>query len=513
MNMTHLSNNEVALALNIDPSLVSRFRTGKRVPSPSSGYIEALSDFLASHIKQEYQKAALAELFGTTYRPQDDPSDFFSPLLLQFLNDQNTIDSESIGMFIRGIGLWSVNKSHATSEVRYRWNGEAITGKETLSGPQGLREGIIRILTRVEASEAERKHLYLFSEESMEWMNDHLDPKGFWQDLLASCISSGCRITVIHTLTRSSGELNDAVRKWFPVYMTGAIESFVLPSKGVKLFDHTLILFNDECALHSTSPHTYALDDRSYTLTGELEDTLTLRKQFDHLLQACTPLLRSTPLAHREEYYRAVEHMLDHNPEEIIATELLFSLFIPSSLYSHILLRNHVPLKEISHLCAMQEKLEKKALAYLEDSEMKIIFTLPRVTDVVKARVPFTFIPFSHIQETTYLPSEYHSHLAYVMGVLRSYPNLQVVLTGRKKFSEGVQIICDPCRKMSVIKEDTPTLLFYSQEPDFTQAMHGFLFNEFALRERKWKNSQQILEKLEEYSDKIMRKMTGRMLP
>jgi hypothetical protein len=56
IKMTNTTNASLATALEIDPSLISRWRTGVRQPNLSSTYIEKISDYFASTAKEDYQK-------------------------------------------------------------------------------------------------------------------------------------------------------------------------------------------------------------------------------------------------------------------------------------------------------------------------------------------------------------------------------------------------------------------------------------------------------------------------
>ncbi len=513
LNMTHLTNSEVAQALNIDPSLVSRFRTGKRIPSPSSGYIDQLSSLIAGHITQEYQKTALSKLFEADYSPEEDTKEVFAPLLQTFLLDYHEIDSESIGMFFKAISLWEMNRANSSFTLQSHWNSEELTSEEKLKGIQGIREGVIRLLTLAAQSDSPQKQLYLFSEEPMDWMNDRLDPPGFWQSLLLDAINNGCRITIIHNLSRSPRELGEAVKRWIPSYMTGVIESYALLSKGVKLFDHTLFLFNDEYVLHATSPHTYALDDRVYILSGEMENVRTYHNQFQHLLESSRPLLRSSHLTGIEDYYDTIERMITAQPKKLYASEVLCSLFMPDHLLADILTRHQLPTDTIEQVCKTRRTLESRVQTYLETSPIRLFMTLPRITEVVKAQVPLKACSTVLRQPITYLPAEYHAHLAYVMETLRNYENLQIVLTRTHNFSEGVQILSSGNKRMTVIKDTTPSLIFTSEEPDFCHAVYRFLSTQFSHHAKKRNQKSHVLEKLETFSDTLMKKMRGRMLP
>ncbi|MDW7661634.1 MAG: hypothetical protein SCL54_09485, partial [Bacillota bacterium] len=53
MNFFEISNSKLARAISVDPSLISRWRTGDRVPSKSSNHFHALGCYFESLARTE----------------------------------------------------------------------------------------------------------------------------------------------------------------------------------------------------------------------------------------------------------------------------------------------------------------------------------------------------------------------------------------------------------------------------------------------------------------------------
>ena len=64
MKMVHTTNFELAETLDVDPSLISRWRTGERKVGTSSPYIAKIARFFAERIQEDFQKVAILELMG-----------------------------------------------------------------------------------------------------------------------------------------------------------------------------------------------------------------------------------------------------------------------------------------------------------------------------------------------------------------------------------------------------------------------------------------------------------------
>ena len=53
MMLTRTTNTEIAKYLNVNQSLISRFRLGNRIPSNNSSYVRDISKYLAHKIQTE----------------------------------------------------------------------------------------------------------------------------------------------------------------------------------------------------------------------------------------------------------------------------------------------------------------------------------------------------------------------------------------------------------------------------------------------------------------------------
>lgn len=65
LSILNISGIKLAKAINVDPSLVSKWRNGKRVVSSKSNYIELISDYISKSIKNDYQKKELIKFINS----------------------------------------------------------------------------------------------------------------------------------------------------------------------------------------------------------------------------------------------------------------------------------------------------------------------------------------------------------------------------------------------------------------------------------------------------------------
>ena len=102
LSILNISNNKLAKAINVDPSLISRWKTGKRKISPDSNYLKLTADYLYENVFCDCQKESILQLEskynlivnGDFFR---EPKEYLYKLLLSALQNtasfQNTVNT------------------------------------------------------------------------------------------------------------------------------------------------------------------------------------------------------------------------------------------------------------------------------------------------------------------------------------------------------------------------------------------------------------------------------------
>lgn len=91
-----------------------------------------------------------------------------------------------------------------------------------LYGNAGKRKAVEQFLLRI-LQEEKPQTLLLFSDEDMAWLFEDMTFALRWRELFTEVILKGNRVRIIHTVARNMNEMLEAVMKWVPIYMTGAI--------------------------------------------------------------------------------------------------------------------------------------------------------------------------------------------------------------------------------------------------------------------------------------------------
>ncbi len=284
MNLLNIPNNKLAKALSVDPSLISRWRSGARDPVRNSEYVALISHYIATHTADKH---CLYELISVS--PSIETEALAKELSMWLVLD-HTNDSSFVSNFL----------SHLTKDTTLTlppFVPELVenqaTGKklsvEVYHGNEGKRKGVIRFLSAVIMS-SKPCELLLYSDEPMTWL---LEDPGFlnkWGLLLNETIKKGHRIKIIHTIERHSTELIVAISRWLPLYLTGSIEPYYYPNYQEALFKKTMFIAPGIGALTSNGMGESESMEQLYY--HDVNMISILQNEFDTYLRLCRPLMR-----------------------------------------------------------------------------------------------------------------------------------------------------------------------------------------------------------------------------
>ena len=84
--------------------------------------------------------------------------------------------------------------------------------------------------------------IFLYSDQSMNWMTDDETFCAEWRRLMQDCIENGTVIYIIHNIERNTGEISRGVKHWLPLYPSGKIRSYYCIREQDARFSTTLFL-------------------------------------------------------------------------------------------------------------------------------------------------------------------------------------------------------------------------------------------------------------------------------
>lgn len=233
MKEAGLSNVRFSRLLNVDASLISRFRSGVRAPLDNPDMQAKMCRILLSRIDD---KQKLLARMGEGVAALDEKA--LSAWLFSCDSSRGQLAS-SVEKILEKIDATLAPAAAAPCQLS---SAPDDTGKSIYYGIEGLREAVLRFLFQA----AQRgKELYLYSDQKMDWMTADPVFRGKLLHLLGACVQNGVFIHIIHNIGRNRAEMHDAIRCWLPLYMSGMIKSYYWAKDRADHFSNTIFLAPD----------------------------------------------------------------------------------------------------------------------------------------------------------------------------------------------------------------------------------------------------------------------------
>jgi len=346
MEQFRVSNSKLAKEINVDPSLISRWRSGMRVPSLRSPHLPAIATYFISINGYSYQQDFLRKIVENhkLYVPNlNDPVAILADWLVNeqestFSNRNPNITQAHAVNFIEQIKTMVEEKSEPdrpqtsisldsfiplkTQQKREYFN---------FVGNKGKREAVLNILQYIN-SLVEITDIYLTSEEDMSWLTEDRHFQIQWANYLKEIILKGHQIFIIHMVQRESTEILSALTLWIPLHLLGSIKSYYNPRYQTSIVKNTWFLVKDQLALVSASSQ-FTAPNYNCQIFTDREIVNTYETLFFGKLAECKPLVE----AFRVKDQSNLLSVLIQNTAVIAPTTSIHSnlnsLFLPDSVF------------------------------------------------------------------------------------------------------------------------------------------------------------------------------------
>lgn len=467
MKMQHVTNIRLAKALSVDPSLVSRWRTGIRAPSSRNSYIQEIAAFFAEQAIMKNQTNTLFEIINW---PSDTEEDL-SYLLYQWLKKDSLSETHSILGFLNQFNTPNIipplKSNVPSSDVPM---GESLK-TEVFHGLDGKRKGAIRFLSAVAASNKPCTIL-LYSDESMQWLMEDHDFILKWESLLSQIIAKGHKIKIIHTVTRDLTEMLTAIDRWLPIYMTGVVEAFYYPKYREPIFRKTMFIAPGIAAVSSSS----LLQHEAYSQLFYYENPSVIKnlsKEFDAFLQLCYPLMQ---VFKNETLLKFTELWSKHTKQfgdSVFCSSAFSCITMPETLFLRLLSQSKGSQEQKQQIATIYQKIRSTFFTGLQYSNF---------IELINLSIPETFPdttivsnPRDLLGGTTirYSRSDYCEHLKNIVSLLKNNPHYFLILHS-KEYLKNFQFAIKEETGVIVAKNDC-SLIFVFRQPSMTRAFQIYM--------------------------------------
>lgn len=480
-----LSNIQLARKVNLDSSLISRWRTGARLPKKDNPSLVATAVYLwqlltqkSSARKDPKRGALLSEIdrHNTEALTGTEP-------LLHYLTDggdhkdklNQTVDAilEKISRW-QGAGTMPSIEVQPTEEPR-------LEARSLYQGIHGLREAVVRFLSDVAYSTTPRQ-LKLFSNQSMTWLTADPAFTKQWATLMGMVLARGHKIEIIHHLGRSVVELTDAIEKWLPLYMMGSISPYTctelnLPSARSIPLVKTIFLDKGHSVI--SGELVQGTEDEAYYrfLTDE-RSLNAFEKQFEQLMRHSTSLITTERQA--DAISRQITSSLDAytndrslNKKEITDLSPVYPLYLVSdSILTKLLYANRLTTADMALVRQKHRALRLRVDAFLKTGVLSVISPLDRMRQ--RDEPPQVDLFGLPLPSLTFSPDLFGEQIERLGRRLQTERNLRVRSIKWAPFDD-LRMISLRERRILIEKRDAPSLLLEAHDETFCRCLNDYV--------------------------------------
>lgn len=324
MDTLQVSGQELAAAIHVDNTLVSKWKNKRRTLTLGSEHVNLIAEFLLASEDQQ----------GVH---------IIADLLKQI---EPEITTKSLEDKVKCLGRWltdSVFLSYADSKkevISRQPDGSYEASIRIWQGNEGKRSAVLFFLNEV-LSINRKVQLLLVSQESMNWLTEDHDFLRKWQHLLMQILKRGHHIKIIHWVDRNPTCIDSILDYWIPLHLTGQIESWFLPMYVDPTSLQTIFVANQAMALTGIT----SADAEEAICTSLVRDPLSLSQYtsvFYGMQSQCKQLIQICP---PERFLPLIDDKLSALPvkgDQLISCYYPLFLTMPLELFCDVLRANNV---------------------------------------------------------------------------------------------------------------------------------------------------------------------------
>jgi transcriptional regulator with XRE-family HTH domain len=401
---------ELADALHVDYSLVSKWKNNNRRLTERSAHLREIARHLLSIDEASNHQHIRRSLSGHYGSIEDAPYETLMSYLCRWLTETPPFEKEE--------AIVSTNKSQNLYGAHF----------DVYSGNHGRRCAVLRFLDYVLSLPAGQQ-LFLLSQEDMSWL---LEDHRFlleWRTKLAQVLRNENDITIIHTVDREFRDLSSILSQWLPLHMSGRIKSYFQPRYVDTAIKTTLFVVQNEAAIVGMTSGNRA--DTRYT--AYFSDINTVRQSegtFKAFLGTCRPLLTAYPTdpmdSLLEKMFRA-----DRRPgNSYLLSDLPLATTMRRSTVVKVLEENNVDAGSIRKCLEYVDNAYGSLATIPQGSRVRHAYSLEALERAAYDAEPVTYPDLSLLCQKEIRASHAHfaDHLSHVVEMLEACSGFEVAL-------------------------------------------------------------------------------------
>ncbi len=486
MQLLELSNARLARRLNVDNSLVSRFRCGVRSPRNNQQMSEEITEILLERAIEQNRLDGLSRLCGISEELLADDENGRGLFSKWLYSSGSESDTSVIDNLLESIDSFAYTKRPDLPE--YEPSLLDFEERDIYWGNEGLRAAVCRFLS---AAAEGGGTLYLYSDEDQEWLSG--DPSFFnkWAALMLACLKKGVKMKIIHNVDRDMDEMLTAISGWMPLYMSGMIEPHVCKRPRDTRFVRTFFLYPGKACIHGSFTRG-AGDEKWYDYITDPEKLDSLRQDYQRLLDSSDDLLKIY-LDHQS--WRLFRNFpISGSEDKKILLTGLSPATIPAELLDRMLERQLEDEEEKQRIKEAHRARQAQFKEALEHGHVYEFVELPDDPDLFAGEVRLNLGTELLESDVRYTPEEYAEHVEAVIRLLNRKKQYHLLILPEVPFPDIQVVLAD--KEVAIIRSKSPYAGFVFSEPLLCHAVGVY----FDMLEKKYRKSRSaVRQKLKRF--------------
>lgn len=489
LNLTQSTNRMLAQELQVDPSLISRLKTGARGIPRNKDFIKKMSAFFAKRCTTDYQRETISAMLGIK-QTLTMKKEQLTEVLYYWLHGE----SDEVGRFMRTFETLKLEDAESPPES-YTYS--LHTGNMLYYGNEGKRAAS-RTLYQQLLTVKKPDTVFVFSDESDEWITEDYEFSRSLSEWGLSLIHYGYHIAMIFPPQSLAVQAFDSLLRWLPIYMTGKVNAYYYPRLRDNVHRRTVVVVPGEIALSSNSVASQHTSNAT-VLTTDNKMIQTYSEQFQYYWSLCRPMLNIYTKSGK--LTQCLTQFLSQKGGRVQKVLTLSADTAPPELIAYCTEKKAHENQEKLWAFFLQEMQLLEAAS--ENSEFIDITYLASAAEVRRGRVPIIFSYGDTENQLYYTPTLYVLHLKNILSILEKNENYHFIPVNAQILKDGMLLVKNEQRALLMRTTDPFTALEISQ-PHIVQLCQEHLYRiaEYAgysgvMREKTVLKLKELIKELE----------------
>ena len=466
-----IGNNELARALNLDPSYISRILSQKRRPADIPSFIAMISSYIARRYNSKNDILIIADL---TDRNTEEfrSGKSYADVLAEWLGTGTRMRVNNVSKFLQALDRYVEQPNEGTEEEEEssRTFLEAFPEKRMYRGFQGMYQAETDFLRMASVQEAPGK-VIVYSDWPMEKMQADEELRKNRLNNLRAIVRNGGTIYVIHNIHRPFREIMESLEYWIPFYMTGRVFPYYLKMPQGDPFLRIQGICGD-LAFAGTGISGHEKEGRIFVSKNK-EDVDYCREELNWLLKSSFPLMEIF-VPGREEFYTGIWKETLEKPGKRTVEMCSLPIFtISDSLLTSMMDRLAIRGKEREEVFSYVRFMKETAGRSIDQSVFQLIVPDPDENAFSRGHYVLSLAGLLKGREYPYTYEEYREHLRLTEEQERSTRGLIVSWVSTPVY-RNLNLIFHEEHCLLITRNSSPGINIFMQAPGILQAFENF---------------------------------------